>query len=854
MPKNLIPVIAASFSLVFSVSCSTSKTSANQQAAEANLGITTTQQPAVVAIQQPPYQPSATMVHDLINTRLEVSFDWEKQYLHGLATLTLKPYFYPQTELVLDAKGFDIHSINLQKPKNTPLQYNYDGRKLTIQLDKEYTRHEQFVIEIDYTAKPNELEDTDKGDGAPIREEKGLYFINPLGTEEGKPQQIWTQGETHGSSAWFPTIDQPNERMTQDIYMRVDKKYTTLSNGTLMYKRENADGTRTDYWKMELPHAPYLTMMAVGEFAVVKDKWRNLEVNYYVEPKYESTAKQIFGNTPEMMEFFSQKLGVDYPWDKYSQIVVRDFVSGAMENTTASVFMEAVQADARELLDENWDGIIAHELFHHWFGDYVTCESWAQLPLNESFADYSEMLWAGHKYGPDAAAFEQQNGLYSYLAESQYKQVPLIRHHYHAPNDMFDSHSYAKGGRILHMLHKLVGDEAFFASLSLYLKKHKFSSVEIDELRMAFEDVTGQDMKWFFDQWFHTPGHPVLNVSHSYANGKITVHVRQLQDTTKATVYKLPLQIAWWEGSKRQVQPVTISKTSETFTFDAAARPDLVLFDAEQQLLAEVTHEKTDTELIFQLKNSNLYAPKSEAIQKLSSKLTNPEARQAILATINNPFHELRSEAIQAFANYKGDGSEQIAAALEKVATTDKKRPVRAVAIEVLSTISENPKYVKIYQAGLQDSSYSVIAASAQALVATNSTTGLTQIEALEDSEVSQITVAVANYYAEANTPGKQPWFENQIKKAETAGHSGTLFGVLQDYGKYLMKQDAAAQQRAVPQLANLAKTADKYYVRITAYQALSLLDETEGLKKLKKEIRDTEKDPRLQRFYQQMQ
>ncbi len=312
-----------------------------------------------------PYNPERTKKHDLLHTKLELRPDWQKQYLYGVATLTLKPYFYPQTTLQLDAKGFDIQSIELvdeKTKKRTVLKHSYDNYRLDIQLDKTYTRNDKYTLVIDYTAKPNELP---TGGSEAITSDKGLYFINANGADPNKPKQIWTQGETEANSRWFPTIDSPNERCTEEIYLTVDQKYITLSNGTLQYSKMNKDGSRTDYWKQDKPHAPYLFMIAVGEYSVIKDKWRDLEVNYYVEPAYAKYAKDIFGRTPEMMEFFSKKLNYPFPWDKYSQIVVRDFVSGAMENTTAVTFYEDVYMDDRELLDDNSDNTIAHELFQH---------------------------------------------------------------------------------------------------------------------------------------------------------------------------------------------------------------------------------------------------------------------------------------------------------------------------------------------------------------------------------------------------------------------------------------------------------------------------------------------------------
>ena len=360
------------------------------------------------------FRSTAERVNDLVHTKLDAKFDYAKSQMNGKAWITLKPHFYATDSLLLDAKGMDIKQVAIVRhANNIPLKYRYDGMLLDIDLDRTYKGNETYTIYIDYTAKPNEY----KGQGsAAITDAKGLYFINPLGTEKGKPTQIWTQGETEATSVYVPTIDKPNQKTTQEFYLTVPAKYVSLSNGKLMSQKNNADGTRTDYWKMDLPHAPYLFFIGVGDYAIIKDKYKDKEVNYYVEKEYAPVAKKIFGNTPEMMKYFSTITGVDYPWVKYSQITGVDYVSGAMENTTATLHSDAAQQDARQLTDENnWERVIAHELFHQWFGDLVTSESWSNLTLNESFANYSEYLWNEHKYGKDAADAHNYSDMQGYL-------------------------------------------------------------------------------------------------------------------------------------------------------------------------------------------------------------------------------------------------------------------------------------------------------------------------------------------------------------------------------------------------------------------------------------------------------
>ncbi|MBF8964788.1 M1 family metallopeptidase [Pontibacter sp. FD36] len=848
MNHRFLSIVGLAAAMAFTGGCSVNKQTKATPTVEPVTGKPALEiaEPPVWAPKNHAFNPSKTRVHDLLHTKLRVSFDWDKQYLHGIAELTLKPYFYPQNKLVLDAKGFDIHSVNLMNGFDAKeLQYTYDGMKLTIDLDKTYTRNDKYVIEIDYTAKPNELV---VGGSDAITEDKGLYFINPKGEEPNKPRQIWTQGETEANSAWFPTIDSPNERMTQELYITVDQQFTTLSNGTFVYSRKNPNGTKTDYWKMEQAHAPYLTMMAIGEYAVVKDKWRDLEVNYYVEPAYEKTAKKIFGNTPEMLEFFSKKLGVDYPWSKYSQVVVRDFVSGAMENTSASTFMEDLQLNERELLDKNWDGIIAHELFHQWFGNYVTTESWANLPLNEAFANYSEYLWTEHKYGADEAALHHLDELGQYLDESESKREQLIRYRYADREDMFDSHSYAKGGRVLHMLRKYVGDEAFFASLNRYLTQNKFSDVEVAELRMAFEDTTGEDLMWFFDQWFLRAGHPELKVSHTYQNGALTLQVWQQQDTLYQPVYRLPLKVAVWENGKKAEHSIEITKANQVFNLPVGAEPQLLLFDSEQQLLGTVEHAKTAEELEFQFNNAGGLAAKLEALEELEKELSQQEMVSLLQGALKDEFWAVRNMALDVAGRLPARQTETLEPIVKRIAESDEKGEVRAGAIMLLSEWGDD-EYSELYKKSMEDDSYKVAAAGILGYAMTEAPDINQRLSSFEKETNEEIVLALASYYAVKGGAGKYDWFMKQMKNAKGVG----LYYLLQSYGAFMAVNPEAYTPEAIGMLAELAQEHRLYYVRMAAFQTLMVHSERPEIVELLKEIRANEQDKRLLELYNQV-
>lgn len=864
MLKNIVYVFCLSSLSIYSCQ-NTKKISGSSQTAPtarientASTAAVTDSIPAWVS-QKGKYNPERTKKNDLLHTKLEVSFDWQQQHLHGIATLTLKPHFYPQNTLELDAKGFDIKSVSLldaATKKLSDLQYKYDKRVLAIELDKTYKRHENYAIQISYTAKPNELP---AGGSQAITSDKGLYFINPLGTEPNKPRQIWTQGETEANSAWFPTIDSPNERTTQEMYITVDTSFTTLSNGAFVYSRTNRDGTKTDYWKQEKPHAPYLFMMAVGQFAVVNDEWNGLPVDYYVEPAYEPYAKDIFGRTPEMLEFFSNKLKYKFPWDKYAQVVVRDFVSGAMENTSAVTFMEAVQSDKRQLLDDHWDGIIAHELFHHWFGDLVTTESWANLPLNESFANYAEYLWAEHKYGKEQADYLGQIETEQYLAESQDKQEPLIRYQYLDKEDMFDSHSYAKGGRILHMLRNYVGDEAFFEALHLYLKKNEYSDVEIHNLRLAFEEVTGEDLNWFFNQWFMSAGHPELSVQQSYTDGKLVLQVNQLQDSAYTPIYRLPLKVGIWANGQKTLHDVTIDQASQTLEFPAAAKPDLVLFDAQSQLLGKVKHPKSTQELAFQYSNAQTYLARYEALAQLTGVLEDEQdtavvnkaqsmdnmAEKIATQALNDSSWAIRQLAVKSFEKYTGNQAEAIDNKLKDMALKDPRSYVRAEAINVLMNRPEK-NYIEVFRQGIEDSSYTVAATSLFAYFNAGATDAAQQVARFKDSKSNDVMFTVAYFYAEIGDTTAYDWFVEKL----TTSPSQVQSQLLQFFAPYLLKSDENKLTEGIKQIEKMAVAHHDFQVKLAAYQSLGLFADREDVKEMRKRIRENEKNEKLKNIY----
>ena len=663
------------------------------------------------------YRQTHTKTTELKHTKLKVNFDYQKEQMGGEEWLTASPYFYSTDSLVLNAKGMLIHEVALDKNgTKSPLKYEYKDDLLKINLDKTYNRNQDYTVYIKYTARPNEV--TQKGSAA-ISNAKGLYFINAQGKDADKPTQIWTQGETESSSAWFPTIDKSNQKTTQEIYMTVPDKYVTLSNGIMKSSTKESGGLRTDHWVMDKKHAPYLFFMGVGEYAIVKDKWRNIEVDYYVEKEYEPFAKQIFGNTPEMIEFFSKRLNYDYPWSKYAQITGRDFVSGAMENTTATLHQESAQQKPGDLIDENrWEDTIAHELFHHWFGDLVTAESWSNLTVNESFANYSQYLWNEHKYGKDIADYGLMKEIKGYMMDPSNISKDLVRFNYHSREDMFDGVSYNKGGAILHMLRNYVGDDAFFAGLTDYLKTNEFGTGEAHQLRLSLEKISGKDLNWFFNQWYFGNGNPKISYTTSFEPVKKEVTITLSQNQIGQN-FQFPLSIDIFENGKPTRKNVWVSaKEKNDFTFQVSKNPDLVNLNSDGVLLAEITDTKTPEQFLIQYQNSTQFLSRYKAVENAIENLTkNPAALKTVVAALKDSNFRIRGKALVGLDLSKPDQAKAALAEVEKMASSDPKTLVQGAAISALGKIKDK-KYLPLFEKGMNAVSNSVKANSLAGIAA----------------------------------------------------------------------------------------------------------------------------------------
>jgi len=602
-------------------------------------------------------------------------------------------------------------------------------------------------------------------------------------------------------------------------------------------------------------------MMAIGEYAVVKDKWRNIELMYYVEPKYESVAREIFPYTPEMLEFFSTKLNYPYAWSKFAQVIVRDYVSGAMENTTAVVFGDFLQGTKRELpdLQMNNERIVAHEMFHHWFGDLVTTESWSNLTLNEGFANYSEYLWFEYKHGRDEADNHLMTEQQGYLFSAAGGGHPLIHFGYGSREDMFDAHSYNKGGAVLHMLRTYVGDEAFFAALNRYLKRNEFTDVEAHELRLAFEDVTGQDLNWFFNQWFYGAGHPNLDISYEWdaAAKKLNMKVAQTQEAAPnvAYVFDLPLYVDLYDASgKMRRERIRVTKRDQVFSFDAPEKPAFVNFDAEKTLLCVKNDQHSPEEWAFIYNNGSLFRDRMEALESLETDKNSALPQKVFAQALQDKHWAIRQKALE-LADIK---TPDVMAAITKIAETEKTPSLRASAISLLGE-TRDKQYLPIIQKGLSDDQpFSVVGAALGALSKIDPKSAANAAKVLEGDENDNIVAQLAEIYSKSPDLSQLPFFEKKMAKIDLMG----AFSFFEHYQHFLTELgDIALIDQGVVNMKNISfdqKTSQ--WRRFGATKGIADLRnhfrekgndaKVTELEKLIEEIKEKETDETLKLYY----
>lgn len=636
--------------------------------------------------------------------KLEISLDLEKKSVHGKSTLTLTSLIDELRRVDLDAVEMSI--IAVKDSSGRELRFDYTGDKLLIYLNSPVAENDNLTVNVDYSATPR----------------RGLYFVGPDDAYPAKPVQVYSHGEEMNNRYWFPCYDFPNDRMTSEAIVTVPSKFTVISNGKLVgVSEDKGKGTRTYQWLQEIPHVTYLVSIAVGEFVELRDKWGSIPVLYYVDKRCENDAMRSFKKTPKMIEFYSKIFGLPYPYAKYSQVAVADFVTGAQENISATTATDEILHNERAHLDYSCDYLVAHELVHQWFGDLVTCKDWPHIWLNETFATYFEFLFLEHDSGQnehDAHIIEYYD---RYLDEVKEKyRRPVVTRTYHEPAELFDRHTYEKGSFVMRTLRYTLGDNQFWKAIQTYVQKYRERVVETSDFKSTIEEVTGQSMDLFFEQWLYKPGHPELAIKLDWneEQKKLTLTVDQTQDTSNGTpIFQFPAEIHIGDEQGDAKHMVNISQRRHTFDFSLKRKPLSVVFDPEHWILKTIRFDKPQGMLLYELKNGETNWVRLWAAQTLT-KFVNTEVIQALKeAILHDQFWMVQAEAAKTLGAM---GTEAALDALLEVVSVKHPKARRAV-VRALGEFRSERAAEALLTTLTKDESYYVEAESARSLGKTKS-------------------------------------------------------------------------------------------------------------------------------------
>ncbi len=658
--------------------------------------------PFALAGDQAHYAPD--LVVDVRHIKLEIAIVPKRKYVGGTATHTVQAINDGVRSISFDAAEMEIGGVTVN---GATARFDYSDPILRIDLPRALKAGASAEIAIAYEAYPR----------------RGLYFTAPDKDYPKKPLQAWTQGQDEDSRHWYPCIDFPNHQQTSEVIVTVSAGMISIGNGELRRVVENKRaGTRTYHWYQSLPHVTYLLSQIVGEFAEIQHEWEGVPVQYYGPLGREKDLQATLDRTPDMLSFLSEATGVKYPYARYAQTFVADFIFGGMENISATTLTDSSLLDKRAALDADADGLLAHELAHQWFGDLLTCRDWSHGWLNEGFATYFEAMYTEHNKGVDELRYELYQNAQIYFGEdaNRYRR-PIVNNVYHEPIDLFDRHLYEKGSLVLHMIRTVLGDVLWRKAIRLYVSKHRSTNVTTPDLQRAIESATGRNIDWLFDEYVYRGGHPAFKIAYDWddAAKQAKLNVTQTQDEKDSSIFRLPVTIDFTTDGKLQSFNVEISEKVHNFFFSLPAKPQMVRFDPGHQMLKTVDFKRGKDMLLYQLKNDDDAVGRIDAAKELA-KLGTREVVAALKEAVQkDAFWAVQSEAARALGGMRTEAARDALLDCLRVRHPKARRGV----VQALGQFRHDEAVAAALEAILRkgDASYYVEGAAAHALGQTRS-------------------------------------------------------------------------------------------------------------------------------------
>ncbi len=726
----------------------------------------------------PRYAPDRTV--DVRHTRLEVRVDPARRLLAGRVTHRVAALDAGVTLVTLHAEELAVLAVT--DAQGRALASRHAEGRLVVTLPQPLALGEEASIVVAYEGTPR----------------RGLYFIAPDASRPDKPLQAWTQGQDEDSRFWFPCFDHPQEKASTEVLARVPQGMKALSNGALVGTQPHGDGTVTWHWRQSLPHSAYLVTLVVGEFEEVSLPHPRVPLSVWVRREHAARVPAVFGRTAAMLDTFERRFGTAYPWEKYAQVVVEDFIFGGMENTSATTLVDVALYDERAGLDYDADDLLAHELAHQWWGDLLTCRDWPHAWLNEGFATWSETVFKEDHLGPDEAAYERHTQRLGYLDEDggEYRRA-IVDRRYADPIDLFDRHLYEKGSCVLHMLRKELGEEPFWRAIRTYAATHRGGSVVTEDLVRAIERATGRNLEWFMEQWVLRGGHPELTVgwSHDAAKGLLTLSVRQGQagDELTPDTFRFHAEVlVAFEGGKVERQRVEVTRRDQALLLPCRAAPERVVFDPDGDLLATLEVEAGADAQRAMLASGPTAISRLRAAAHLAKDAT--EATVAALArALHDPFWGVGAEAAAALGRIRTPAAR--AALVEGLAGVKHPKARRAVAAALgafRGDMEAGAALVRVLERG--DASYFVEAAAAAALGAVRTPGALEALSgalATKDAWMEVVRIGCVRGLAALGDERAVPLLVERLAPTQMARLRSAAAGALAQLGRRMVQREA---------------------------------------------------------------
>ena len=773
---------------------------------------------------QPHY--ARDLIVDVRHIKLEIAIDPKERHVGGTATHTVQAINDGVTSIDFDAAEMTVTAVTAD---GKPAAFDYSDPVLRVDLGRPLAAGAQVDVAITYSAYPR----------------RGLYFTAPDADYPDKPLQAWTQGQDEDSRHWYPCIDFPNHQQTSEVVVTVPASMISIGNGELKGVTENRKtGTKTYHWYQATPHVTYLLSQIVGDFAEIHHDWQGIPVQYYGPRGRDEDLERTLGRTPKMLAFFSEMTGVTYPYARYAQTFVADFIFGGMENVSATTLTETSLLDKRASLDADSDGLLAHELAHQWFGDLLTCRDWAHGWLNEGFATYFEALFTEHNKGLDELRYELHQNTQIYMGEdaARYRR-PIVNNVYHEPIDLFDRHLYEKGSLVLHMIRTVLGDDLWWKAIRHYVGKHRSTNVTTPDLQRAIEEATGRNVDWLFDEYVYRGGHPAFRLAFEWdekaKQAKLTV--TQTQDEKESSVFRLPVDVDFTVDGKPHEFKVQVSEKAHNFFFSLPAKPQMVRFDPGHNLLKTVEFKRPKEMLLYQLGHDGDVIGRIDAAKELA-KLGTPEAAAALKnAVLNDAFWAVQNEAARALGTVRTTTARDALLDCLKVKHPKARRGVVAALGQFRHDEQAAAALEQVLRKG--DASYYVEAAAAHALGQTRSPRAfdvLAEVAMAKDSQADVIRAQALSGLCELRDERALPVAVEWTRRGRSNPVRGAAAFALGRIGQLSDHAKDDAFDRLVELLPD-----EWLRVRLNAIAALAELKDTKAIAELER-TRDRDLDGRV--------